>query len=1079
MGMTGVDGATLRLQLLGPVRAWRGEQEVRLGPAQQRAVLAVLALAAGKLVSRHELIDAVWDTPPDAVGSILYKYISQLRTVLEPGRSHRAPGQVLVSSGPGYLLRVPPEQVDAVAFIRQVDAARRARAANELASAAQLFEAALELWQGTALAGMAGRWAQAERARLEEAWLAGQEEHAAVKLALGCHAEMAAGLTGLVGRYPLREGLAGLLMVALYRCGRQAEALTVFHDTRRLLVAELGIEPGPELRRLHERVLAADPALAAPAGPPVVDGQPAPPLDRPASPPGRPASLLEVRYSLPPDAAAFTGRDAELRQITSLMTDTPSAGGVVAIHAIGGMPGVGKTALAVHVAHRLRDRFPDRQLFVDLQAHTPGQDPVPAGAALAGLLTAVGVDARSLPERVADRAGLWRDRMAGQRALLVLDNAASSSQVAPLLPGGKDCLVLVTSRRYLGDLPGAVVPVLLEVLPPGQAQQMFLHLAPRARNGPAAAVAELVRLAGFLPLAISLLARLYARHPAWTLADLTAETEASMLTLAAENDSVAAAFEVSYHYLPAAQQQFLRRLGLHPGTTIDTYAAAALAGTTVPEAAGFLDALHREAILTEPGRRRYGMHDLIRRYAKEHAAADPAADRAQALERLLDFYSYTATLAESRLARQTRSSRAPEPVHDPAAVPRLPDGTRALAWARAERANLLTCLDYAAGTGAHARVVALTAALAALLLHDGPWTDAISRHTTAVRAARQLGDRLGQAGALSDLGVVRRMTGEYQDAADALTEALAIYRDLGDRLGQASTLNDLGVVWRMTGQYQDAADALTEALAIYRDLGDRLGQASTLNDLGVVRRLTGRYQDAADALTEALGIYRDLGDRLGQANSLSDLGDMWRLTGQYQDAADALQEALPIYRDLGDRLGQANALNYLGALWELTGDYRSAASALQEALGIYRDLGSRLGEANSLSDLGAVRRMTGEYQGAADALAEALDIYRDLGDRGGEVELLNEVGTLQRMRGDLGLAEERHQQALALAREIDSSWDEGSALAGLGRCALAAGRTAEARAFLRQAQQIFQQTGAAEATTVAAELDALTAQEDK
>ena len=535
-------------------------------------------------------------------------------------------------------------------------------------------------------------------------------------------------------------------------------------------------------------------------------------------------------------------------------------------------------------------------------------------AALAGLLTAAGMDARYLPGDLDRRAGLWRDRMAGQRALLVLDNAADSDQVTPLLPGGERCLVLVTSRRHLGDLPGTVVPVLLDALPPDQAREMFLRLAPRAAAQPEA-VAELARLAGCLPLAISLLARVYARHPSWTLADLTAETRASLLTLAAENDSIAAAFEVSYRYLAPARQQFFRRLGLQPGITIDPYAAAALAGVPLDEAAGLLDARHGEGLLTEPGYRRYAMHDLIRRYARDLAAADPAADRDQALERLLDYYQHTAATAEVLLARQPRTGPAAATrIAPPATVPGLPDGIRALSWARTERANLLACLDHVTRAGQHARVVALTAATAALLRQDGPWPAAVIRHGAAVQAAQQLGDRLGDADALSNLAVVRRLTGDYPGAAEA------------------------------------------------------------------------------------------------------------------QDAA----------------------------------------------LGVYRSLGNRLGQANALNELGGVRRYTGDYPGAAKALEAALGLARDLGSRGGEAEVLNELGTLHRIRGDLDQAEPGHRQALDVAREIDSSWGEACALAGLGRCALAAGRTAEAQEGLRQAREIFQKIGAAEAASVAAELDALT-----
>ncbi len=782
---------------------------------------------------------------------------------------------------------------------------------------------------------------------------------------------------------------------------------------------------------------------------------------------------LEVRYSLPPDTAAFTGRDEELGRIAAAVADAAGAGGVVAIHAIGGMPGIGKTALAVHVAHLLAGRFPDRQLFIDLHAHTPGQAPVLPEAALAGLLTALGVDARYLPGDLAGRAGLWRDRMAGQRALLVLDNAASSAQVSPLLPGGEGCLVLVTSRRHLGDLPGAVVPVQMGALPPGQARAMFVRLAPAAAQGPAAAVEELTRLAGYLPLAISLLARVYARHPSWTLADLVQETTASLLTLTAEEDSVAAAFEVSYQSLALGQRQFFRCLGLYPGTTIDAYAAAALAGVPLTEAAGQLEMLQGEGLLTEAGYRRYGMHDLIRRYARDLAASGPETEASQGLERLLDYYQHTAAIADALLAWRPRIRPASVVMSPPAAVPDLPDRRRALEWARAERANLLACLDHVTRAGQLARVIALTAAMAALLRADGSWASAAARHATAVQAARHLGDRPGRASALTELGDTRRLSGDKRGAAEAHEAALGIYRDLGDRPGQASALTELGVARIDLAGYPQAAEALEEALGIYRDLSDRLGEARALSELGEVRRLSSDYRGAAEAQKAALGIYRDLGERLGEAIALTQLGVVRRKTGDYPGAAEVLEEALVIYRDLGDRLGEANALYQLGAVRRLTGDYRGAGEVLEEALGIYRDLGHRLGEANALSDLGAMRRETGDYRGAGEALEEALGIYRDTGDRGGEAEALNDIGAVHRVHGDLDQAMECHRQALDLAREIGSAWDEAHALAGLGRCALAAGDTDGAKTRLRQARDIFQQIGAAEAPGVATELDAL------
>jgi tetratricopeptide (TPR) repeat protein len=417
-----------------------------------------------------------------------------------------------------------------------------------------------------------------------------------------------------------------------------------------------------------------------------------------------------------------------------------------------------------------------------------------------------------------------------------------------LLPGGGECVVLVTSRRHLGDLPGAVVPVLLDVLSAARAEEMFTRLAPRAAADPAG-VAEVARLAGFLPLAVSLLARVFARHRSWTLADLATETRAGLLTLSAEHQSIAAAFEVSYRHLDLARRQFFDLLGLHPGTTIDSYAAAALAGVGPDEAGRLLDSLHGEGLLTETGHRRYGMHDLLRRYARDHAAADPGGE--QALGRLLDYYQHTAALAEERLARQTRPGPQPAVPAALAAAPALEDTRQALAWARTERDSLLACLDHVTRVGQHARVIALAGSLAELLRLDGPWNEAISRHATAVRSARHLGDRLGRANALSNLGNARRLAGDYIGAAGDLEQALAIYCEIGDRLGQANALSSLGDGRRMTGDYPGATGDLEQALAIYREIGDRLGQANALNSLGDVRRLTGDCPGATGDLEQA------------------------------------------------------------------------------------------------------------------------------------------------------------------------------------------------------------------------------------
>jgi len=774
--------------------------------------------------------------------------------------------------------------------------------------------------------------------------------------------------------------------------------------------------------------------------------------------------------TLPRDLASFTGRQQELQELVDAAADT---GGVVGIHAIGGMAGIGKTTLAVHAAHRLADRFPAGQIFLPLHGHTPGQRPVDPADALASLLLTAGVAAAQIPPGVEARMALWRDRLAGRQLLLVLDDAASSEQVRPLLPGSGGSLVLVTSRRHLSALEDART-ISLDTLPPGEAAALLVRLAARPGLRPGdPAVGQITRLCGYLPLAIGMVARQLHHHPAWSAAGRAAELAAAVDRLelmAAENLSVAAAFNMSYADLTEDQQRLFRRLGLHPGPEVDDYAAAALDGTGRAAARSGLEALYDQYLLTEPVPGRYRMHDLIREHARTLAdRVDPDRDRDQATGMLLDYYQHTAALADALLAPHGRP--APGPIRP--AVPLITGRDQALAWVRAERASLLACLDYATGTGQHARIIALTAGLAGLLRQDGPWAEAITHHATALRAAQHLGDRPGQANALNDLGDVRRLTGDHPGAVRDLEEALGISRDLEDRLGQAHALTSLGIVRLVTGDHGGAARDLEEALDIFRDLHDRPGQASALTYLGVVRMVSADYRAAAGALEEALGISRDIADRLGQANALTNLGYVRRLTGDYPGAVGDLEEALGIYRDIRDRRGQANALLYRGGVRQLTGDYPGAVQDLEEALGICRDIGNRLGQAHALKDLCVMRRLARDYRGAAGAVDEALSLYRDLGDQGGEVEALNEAATLHRTRGDLRQAGSCHQQALDLARQMGYSWDEAHALEGLGRCALATGHIDEAENRLRQALEIFQRIGAAEAADLGAELETM------
>jgi tetratricopeptide (TPR) repeat protein/transcriptional regulator with XRE-family HTH domain len=876
-------------------------------------------------------------------------------------------------------------------------------------------------------------------------------------------------------------------------------------ETTRLLANALGLEGAPraEFEAVARSQSPAIVAMAQVQSPAIVAS-------------GAGTDGLAAARTLPRDTASFIGRETELRELTGPVLNGGNDSGVVSIHAIGGMAGVGKTALAVHAAHQLASRFPDGQVFLRLHGHTPGQQPVRPEDALASLLQMTGMPAGQIPQGLEARTALWRDHLAGQRLLLVLDDVAGHEQVVPLLPGTGGSLVLITSRHRLTALDAQSIS--LDTLPTDQATELLVRLAARPDLDPAdPAVDEIARLCGYLPLAIGMLARQLHHHPAWAVGDLAADLTATTTRLElmhAENLSVAAAFDLSYAELPPDQQRLFRQLGLHPGTEIDAYAVAALGGTNLPTTRRYLDDLYDRYLLTEPARGRWRLHDLIREHAHTLAAADPRDEVRAALDRLLDYYSYAAAVSDRVLAVQPGTR--PDPAAGdslPTAIPVLDDQVKALAWARTERANLLACRDHAARTGDQARVVAFTAGLSALLRIDGPWTDALALHATAVEAARALGTQSAQACALKDLGSMRQCVGDYQGATAALREALGIYQALGDQLGQADALSILGLVRWLACDYPAAAEVLKQALSICRELGDRQGQANALLDLGATHIVTGDPAGAVEAIEQALRLYRELGDREYEAQALLDLGnarletsdypaatqfvnealgivlglgdrrgEAWaliflgrlqRLTGDYPGGTQALEKALGTFQDLGDPRGRGNALVALGAIQRLTDNLEGAATSIETALGIFGDLGEPRGRARALCELGVVQRLVGDYCGAAETLGEALSSYADIGDRSGQTEALNESGTLYRVQGDLDQARSCHQRALDLARQIGSPWHEAHALAGLGRDALATGDTSDAH--VKQALAIFQRIGAAETSGIEAELAILAA----
>jgi tetratricopeptide (TPR) repeat protein/transcriptional regulator with XRE-family HTH domain len=732
--------------------------------------------------------------------------------------------------------------------------------------------------------------------------------------------------------------------------------------------------------------------------------------------------------ALPRDIASFTGRQAELCQLMETLAAAAAGGGVVGIHAIDGMAGIGKTTFAVHAAHRLAGSFPDGQFFLPLHAHTPGQWPVDPADALGSLLLTAGLAAQLIPPGLEARAGRWRDHLAGKKILLLLDDAAGHEQVRPLLPGTAGSLVLITSRRRLAALADAAV-ISLDTLPPGEAATLLTRLAaqPGISAGDAA-VRKLTRLCGYLPLAIGMLASQLRHHPAWTAASLAASLAAARDRLAlmrAENLSVAAAFDLSYQELTPGQQRLFRRLGLHPGPDIDARAAAALDGTTLDAARRGLEGLYDQHLLGEPTPGRYQLHDLLREHARALAAAGDHAESAAATSRLLDYYLHTAAVAGRHFASWA-GYRRPPPSQPPAEAPDLSTIEQAAAWLETERPNLHAAADHAAAAGRHLHAVQIPAAISGFLLAHGHVDQHGALHRTAVAAARQAGDLPGEAGALGELGLRAWLTGDHPAAAASLTRALALYRDTGDLPGQGYVLNQLGIVQKLTGDYPAAAASHQQALALARSTSDRLAEADALNNLGRVQQLAGDYPASTAAQRQALALFRETGDRLGQAVALNDLGVVQQETRDYPAAAASQQQALQLFCDLGNQFGQAVALNELGVVQQLTGHHQAAAASHQQALELYSDLGIRRGQAEALNGLG---------------------------------ELSSRTSATQQAR-------ERHTQALAIARDVGLPLEEARALEGIGHSNLQDGNTGQGAAHLQQAHTIYQRIRAPAARRV-------------
>jgi tetratricopeptide (TPR) repeat protein len=737
----------------------------------------------------------------------------------------------------------------------------------------------------------------------------------------------------------------------------------------------------------------------------------------------RPAEAGHQRVTpreLPSAVAGFTGRAAELDALTGLL-DRPGrqAPGVVVISAISGTAGVGKTALAVHWAHMAVDRFPDGQLYVNLRGYDPGQ-PVPASDALAGLLRSLGVPDQDIPPEEDERAARFRSLLAGKRMLVVLDNAGSAGQVRPLLPGTGSCAVVVTSRDALAGLVAhdGVTRLDLDVLPRQDAVGLLGSLiGARAAADPGAA-AELAGQCCRLPLALRVAAELAAARPGVPLAVLVSEladlgTRLDLLESGEDPRArVRVVFSWSYRHLDAGAARAFRLLGLHPGPDLEPYAAAALTGASMPQTRRALDVLARAHLIQPAGPGRYGMHDLLRAYARELAGSQDAGDdQGEMLTRLFDYYLHTAATAMDILYPAGRHRR-PRLPGSASPVPPLTGPAAAREWLAAERAALVAVAGYTAAYGWRGHATRLAATLADYLQSSGHFLEAITIYGHTLGAARRAGDRAAEATALTQIGAIYWEQSRLQQARDHHRQALALFRAEGDRAGEAQALAGIGASETGLGRYEQAGRHQQEAAAIYSDIGDRSGQAREIGNLGRIRLRQGHHQEAAGYYRQSLDLFREAGDRNGEAIALGRLGTVDLRLGLYERAEGYLRQALALFHETDEKSSAAETLLWLGQVYLRLGRHEQASGNFKQALATFREIGDPAQEADALNGLGDVLLQTGEAGKARAHHAAALELTAEIGTPLEQARAHSGLARACHADGDPAQARHHWQQAL-------------------------------------------------------------------
>jgi DNA-binding SARP family transcriptional activator len=919
----------VRFRILGTVEYWDGHNWAGINAPKWRSLLSALLISAGQVVPTDRLVTELWgDGAPAGATNLISIYALRLRRLI--GDEH---GQVLRTRSPGYQLCLEPEDLDTTQFDALVRQGRQALAEGKPQRAAELLARALDLWRGDAplLDVASSPLVTAEAERLDEARLGALELRITADIACGRHEQVIAELSRLVAAHPLREGSWSLLMQALDRAGRHAEALSAYDRARRAISDELGVDPGEQLHRLFQQMLNEDqrPEDGEAAAAVPVAGLPEPNVPR----------------QLPTDLTDFTGRTADVDKLCELRPGEGGAGAVV-VALVTGAGGLGKTALAVHAAHELSEHFPEGQMYINLLGWAP--HPLAPADVLARFLRELGVEDARIPVDEEERAGLYRTLLTERKVLILLDNARDAAQVRPLLPGSASCVVLVTSRTWL---PGLIVPKVVDlgVLGEEEARELFASIVGQDRvDAEPDATGEVLAACAGLPLAIRIAGARLAARQAWTVRSMANKlsSERQRLDVLKTGDlAVRASFEVSFASLPAAESPdgiepatAFRLLGLWTGPAIALPAAAALFGQPEPSAQDVLELLVDAHLVESPGPDSYRFHDLLRVYAAERCQQDePEQARQDAVGRVLSWYLHSTEAAASVIS----PNRAPVPLSpaDPGVQPLAFSGLEeALDWCDVERAGLVAATKEAAVRGLHDIAWKLPTSSVSYFYRRGHWADWIATHEIGLRSTRRLGDRLAEARVLNNLGMAYGAQ-NMPEAVDCLEQAVAIYRELGQSGAVArAASNNLVHTHLQSGRYQQALDAAQAALAEQQRAEDRYGQGVALQIIGGALRSLGRLDDAADHFRQALEIFRDLDDG-AEADVLDDLGEVYLDTGQVKDAIRALRESLDIWYRIGDQRGQAQTLALLGRASRCEGKPEEARESLTQAKRIFEELG--------------------------------------------------------------------------------------------------------------------------------------------